>query len=251
MDIQKGTSAAQMLPKDFNQQGYMTILRLAYYVRVFNITKSRAFNADQTVVVLIPSGHDQTYDLKGKKDIPVLESEEKRAFTAVLGSAADGTILPFQSVWKGKTVNSLPRTQNEFSHLNFQYGLNDQNHWSNLKTTQQYFESILKLRVQDDEYWVAFIDCWKVHKSKAFLDWAHQKYPKLLILFVPAGCTGKFQPADLILQHMFKHIMHCELNALMARLIKQHLDGGKTVDSFSLNTRLGFLRVLKAYNYLL
>jgi hypothetical protein len=51
--------------------------------------------------------------------------------------------------------------------------------------------------------------------------------------------------------------MHCEFNALMVMLVKQHLDGGKTVDSFSLNTRLGFLRDLtprclaKAYNYLL
>ncbi len=43
----------------------------------------------------------------------------------------------------------------------------------------------------------------------------------------------------------------------MARLVKQHLDGGMTVDIFSLNTRLRFLRDLtpgflaKAYNYLL
>ena len=51
--------------------------------------------------------------------------------------------------------------------------------------------------------------------------------------------------------------MHCEFYALMARLVKQHLDGGMTVDIFSLNTRLRFLRDLtpgflaKAYNYLL
>jgi hypothetical protein len=38
--------------------------------------------------------------------------------------------------------------------------------------------------------------------------------------------------------------MGCEFNALMARHVKQHLDGGKTVDSSSLNTRLGFLHDL-------
>jgi hypothetical protein len=152
----------------------MTILRRAYYVRVFNVPKSRVFNADQTEVVLIPLGNNQTYDIKGKKDISVIFGEEKRAFTAVLGSAADGTILPFQSIWKGKTVKSLPSTWHQFSHLNFQYGLNDQNHCSNLKTTQEYFHYHLRSCVNDDGYWVAFIDCWKIHNSKAFLAWIHE-----------------------------------------------------------------------------
>jgi hypothetical protein len=37
------------------------------------------------------------------------------------------------AIWKGKAVSSLPSTRHQFSHLNFQYGLNDQNHRSNLK----------------------------------------------------------------------------------------------------------------------
>ncbi len=156
---------------------------------------------------MVPSGNDRTYDVKGGKDISVIGSEEKRAFTVCLGSAADGTILPFQSIWKGKTTSSLPKTRDQFQHLRFHYGLNEKNHWSNLKPTQDYFEHILASRVDDNQYWVAYIDCWKIHKSKAFLEWARAKYSKLLILFVPAGCTGKFQPADLILQCVFKHII--------------------------------------------
>jgi hypothetical protein len=190
----------------------MIILRLAYYVKVFDIPPSCVFNADQTGVVLIPSGYDRTYDSVGKKDIPILGGEENRAFTAVIGSAADGTFLPFQSVWKGKTVCSLPSTREKYAHLNFKYGLNEKNRWSNLKTTQEYFEFILHSRIKEDEYWVVLIDCWKVHKSKAFLDWARAKYPHLLILFVPAGCTSKFQPADLILQRVFKHVIRREFN---------------------------------------
>ena len=243
--FRKGTTAAQKLPADYNNQGYMTILRLAYYVRVFNVPMSHVFNADQTGVVLIPSGNDRTHDIKGKKDFSVIGGEEKRAFTAVLGSAANGTILPFQSIWKGKTVGSLSSTWHHFSHLNFQYSLNDQNHWSNLKTTQEYFHNVLRSRVNDDEYWVAFIDCWKIHKSKAFLAWIREKYPKCLILFVPAGCTGKFQPADLLLQRILKHIIRREFNHFMS-----------DIQSFKLNTKLGYLRDLtprflaKAYTYL-
>jgi hypothetical protein len=39
----------------------------------------------------------------------------------------------------------------------------------------------------------------KYIRVKLLLDWARAKYPKLLISFIPAGCTEKFQPADLIL----------------------------------------------------
>jgi hypothetical protein len=55
----------------------MTILRLAYYVRVFNVPPSNLFNADQTGVTLVPSGNDRTYDVKRGKDISVIGSEEK------------------------------------------------------------------------------------------------------------------------------------------------------------------------------
>jgi hypothetical protein len=64
--LQKGTTVAQKLP-NFNEHGYMTILRLAYSVQVFDIPPSNAFNADQTGVLLIPSGNDRTYDVKGVK----------------------------------------------------------------------------------------------------------------------------------------------------------------------------------------
>ncbi len=34
--------------------------------------------------------------MKGGKDVSAIGSEEKRAFTACLGSAVDGIILPFK-----------------------------------------------------------------------------------------------------------------------------------------------------------
>jgi len=72
--FQKGTTAAQKLPQNYNEQGYMTILRLAYYVRVFNIPASNVFKADHTGVTLVPSRNDRTYDMKGGKDVSVIGS---------------------------------------------------------------------------------------------------------------------------------------------------------------------------------
>ena len=83
-------------------------------MRVSNVPQLNAFNADQTGVTLVPSGNERTYDVKGGKDVSVIGSEEKRAFTACLGSAADGNILRFQSIWKGKTTNSLAKSRDLF-----------------------------------------------------------------------------------------------------------------------------------------
>jgi hypothetical protein len=88
---------------------------------------SNVFNEDQTGVKLVPSGNERTYDVKGGKDIAVIGSEDKRAFTACLGSAADGTIIPFQSNWKGKNTSSLLKTRDQFQHLRFCCGLNEKN----------------------------------------------------------------------------------------------------------------------------
>jgi hypothetical protein len=82
---------------------------------------------------MLPSGNDRTYDVKGGKDISVIVGEEKQAFTAHIGSAADGTILPFQSIWKGKTTASLPKTRNQLMHHQFCYCWNEKNQLNNLK----------------------------------------------------------------------------------------------------------------------
>lgn len=65
-------------------------------------------NVDQTSVVLIPGGNDRTYDEKGIKQVGAIGKDKKRAFTAVLAISAEGRLLPTQSIWKGKTEQSLP-----------------------------------------------------------------------------------------------------------------------------------------------
>jgi hypothetical protein len=59
-----------------------------------------------------------------------------------------------------------------------------------------------------------------------------------------AGCTGKFQPADLILQRVFKHIIRREFKAFLAQKVKEHLVNGSKSSTFKLNTGLGYCRDL-------
>jgi len=48
------------------------------------------------------------------------------------------------------------------------------------------------------------IDCWSVHRSAEFRDWMWTTYPWIRIHYVPANCTGLFQPCDVGIQRVLK-----------------------------------------------
>jgi hypothetical protein len=58
-----------------------------------------------------------------------------------------------------------------------------------------YVKSVIKAsngQLPVDQKAVLLIDCWYVHKSEEFLSWMKEKYPHLIILFMPGGTTSKF-----------------------------------------------------------
>lgn len=46
---------------------------------------------------------------------------------------------------------------------------------------------------------VWFIDCCYGHIDLSFRQWVREQYPWLLVLYIPAACSSKFQPCDLVL----------------------------------------------------
>jgi hypothetical protein len=48
------------------------------------------------------------------------------------------------------------------------------------------------------------IDSWSVHRSAEFRDWMYTTYPWIRIHYVPANCTGLFQPCDVGIQRVLK-----------------------------------------------
>ncbi len=61
------------------------------------------FSMDETFVHYMPSGSGRTYELKGKKNIPILGASDKRGLTLTVTTDAAGNILPFQCIYGGKT----------------------------------------------------------------------------------------------------------------------------------------------------
>eukprot|EP00734_Pompholyxophrys_sp_LG126_P000617 Pompholyxophrys_sp_v1_NODE_339_length_719_cov_43.186747.p1 type:complete len:118 gc:universal NODE_339_length_719_cov_43.186747:278-631(+) len=78
---------------------------------------------------------------------------------------------------------------------------------------------------------VLLLDCWKVHKSKEFLGWLKSQYPWIIVLFIPAGCTGKVQVCDLVAQKSIKTGMRNECNAYLASQVAEQLKKGILPDS--------------------
>ncbi|KAG5649634.1 hypothetical protein H0H81_002764, partial [Sphagnurus paluster] len=46
----------------------------------------------------------------GSKQVQLIGGEEKRAFTILVSVASDGTVLPMQAIYAGKTKRSQPST---------------------------------------------------------------------------------------------------------------------------------------------
>ncbi|KAF8226616.1 hypothetical protein L208DRAFT_1079822, partial [Tricholoma matsutake] len=54
------------------------------------------------------------------------------------------------------------------------------------------------------------IDVWSVYRGEPFRMWMKTEYRWIKIVFIPGRCTGKFQPNDMGIQCIIKHIFECE-----------------------------------------
>lgn len=123
---------------------------------------------------------------------------------------------------------------------------------------------------------ILFIDAWPIHTAKSkpdcFLPWILSTHPEIKIVFVPAGCrcpfktclqhltelagTGEFQPADVLLQRIVKHIIkQAALDFFVASSTRQ-LNAGISAECVKIPNDLPTLRdasvvwTLEAFLYL-
>ncbi|KAJ6602305.1 hypothetical protein B0H10DRAFT_2230189 [Mycena sp. CBHHK59/15] len=83
-----------------------------------------------------------------------------------------------------------------------------------LKTHGAREEVMQELGLPPSQVLIWKINCWSVHKSKEFLVW--MKHPNIIVLFVPGGCTGIWQPLDI--DHAGKATHEIRLNTTMPTL---------------------------------
>ncbi|KZT31979.1 hypothetical protein SISSUDRAFT_965602, partial [Sistotremastrum suecicum HHB10207 ss-3] len=203
--LRRGTRAAQKTPENVDENNrYMrrAFFRMAASIEMHDINQAGFLvNTDQTQVVY-GMGPKLTWSQTGAKQVDVLGSEEKRAFTLVVGVSASGDALPFQAIFAGKTTESQPskkaRSRTEADEHGFKFESGGKTYWSTQESMRKYVIDILvpyferqrclHNRLTQKCMWL--IDCWSVHRSQEFRDWMRENYPWIIIMYVPAGCTG-------------------------------------------------------------
>jgi len=194
-----------------------TFLQFSWAISKFNIHAVFVVNSDQTLVYFSANAKE-TYDAIGSKQVEMVGLDERWGFTLMVGISMGGEALSFQAIYRGQSSASLP-SPNAPGHnkatqelkFQFEYSKTD-NHWSTIRTMKSYVTDILVPYFQSHHKWLKLpnqiciwqIDCWSVHRSLEFRSWMSATFPWIRIHFVPANCTGLFQPCDVGIQRLLK-----------------------------------------------
>jgi hypothetical protein len=216
--LRKATQAAQKLPKDWQNQCLHSFFRKAYVIKDRDIPIYLVVNFDQTQVTLAP-GNRMSWAETGSKQVGMVGMDEKRAFTLVVGVSADGTLLPFQTIFVGKTATSLPSATTSPNYSDavkagFKFEPSGTGtYWSNQSTMRSYINDIITPyfdKKNAENGLPAFqcsllqLDVWSVHRSEEFRGWMSTHHPTIILDYVPGGCTGIHQPCDVGIQRPLK-----------------------------------------------
>jgi hypothetical protein len=253
--LRRTTRPGKKTPDNITQILTDTFLRFAWTISKFNIRAVLVVNSDQTLVYF-SAGAIETYAPIGSKQVEVIGKDERRGFTLMVGVSMSGEVLPFQAIFSGKTPASLPSPSapahpKATKELKFRFeSSKGDNHWSTIETMKSYvtnilapyFESHRKQLNLPNQICIWQIDCWSVHRSLEFRSWMSKTYPWIRIHFVPANCTGLFQPCDVGIQRVLKlAIRRSVLSDIVDHTMGQ-LGAGATPNQVTFEKRLPVLR---------
>ena len=129
-----GTRAAQKVPSNWESLCEAMFLRIVHVILMRNTPSEAILNGDQTGVHVLPTGN-KTWDEIGTKQVDIFGKEEKRQFTLMITTSCSGAMLPVQTIWSGKTVQSLPAAHlreplEKDGHV---WSCGGEKHWSNFQ----------------------------------------------------------------------------------------------------------------------
>ena len=105
----KGTHTARKAPVDFEDIKSNFLNHIENIVEGNGIPSNLIINFDQTGCKLVPASC-WTLEMEGTSQIDIKHLDDKREITVLLGCAADGSLLPPQIIYTGKTDQCHPKT---------------------------------------------------------------------------------------------------------------------------------------------
>ncbi|KAJ7604624.1 hypothetical protein B0H17DRAFT_1120943 [Mycena rosella] len=220
----RATKAAQKLPANHEKVLEEAFFREAHVIRDYAVPAALRVNTDQTQLVY-QQGSGSIWNQRGAKQVATVGQEEKRAFTLVPSISASGVLLPMQAVFNGRTMVSCPSPS------------------SARMVIAPYFERVKKeLGLPESQMSIWKIDCWSVHKSKEFMAWMKLHHPRIIVIFVPGGCTGLWQPLDVGIQRLLKLSIKRSAHRDLVNEALVQIKAGKPPHEIKLDTTVGTLR---------
>ncbi|KAF8318611.1 uncharacterized protein EI90DRAFT_3133107 [Cantharellus anzutake] len=145
--LRRATHASQKIPPNADDKIYSSLLRQAYSIRRYMIPDSLRVNSDQTQVIY-QQNSTSTYEKKGSRQVSTVSHDEKHAFTLNVAISANGGLLPFQAIFRGKTPASLPSINapnyDDTKRLGFLFEISgNDTYWANIGTMQSFVKTIL------------------------------------------------------------------------------------------------------------
>ena len=101
--FRKATQATQKMPENWEDLCERSFLCKAYIIKEHDIPAELYVNSDQTQVTYAP-GDKMTWAEFGAKQVSLMNTDKKRVFTVMVSVSSDGTLVPFQAIYQGKTA---------------------------------------------------------------------------------------------------------------------------------------------------
>ncbi|KAL2628606.1 hypothetical protein R1flu_013292 [Riccia fluitans] len=173
----------------------------------------------------------------------------------------------YKVIFEGKTLLSTPRGANARILATNGFDITaSESHWTTQSTLRAFVQQILVPWIHATcqnlgldvvtQKTIWLIDAYSVHKSAYFKAFMEENYPNICLLFIPANCTEKLQPADVLLMRPFKCGIQREFGKWAVESIRMQMADGTSIKSARLQTSVNLLWnvacnwIFKAYNQL-
>ena len=224
------TAAKKASPEEFEEVKTQYLEDIETVAKLKDIPPELVVNWDQTV-----------QEKKGAKCVEIVGTDDKRQITATVAGTMSGEFLPAQLIYGGKTPVCLPK-------IDFPAGWSitfTPNHWANEDTVLSYIHNILlpyvtderkNLQLSPSHAALVIIDHFKGQFTDKILE-----LNNIMVVDVPANCTGKLQPMDLSVNKPIKDHMRSSFHKWYAHQVKSQNGNHEPVD-----LRLSLLKPLGA-----
>ena len=135
----RGTTAKVPIPDEVKKEIELTFLHeVVNTIKEHNIPPL-IINLDQTPTKFVP-GSNSTLAKTGSTNVPIIGMSDKRMITATFAITLNGTFLPMQLIYGGKTKQSLPRGVRFPDSVSLSV---NEKHYSNEKEVLNHLEEVI------------------------------------------------------------------------------------------------------------